>query len=171
MRAIGFGNDTSIWVAKQFDPNQSSFGLEAFFQEGETRHSIIPGYQGRNLARFVMIKENTAEFPAGVNDEKITDLAANGALTRITMTPDLQTSTQELANQNLDLSSSSEGTENYFLPENIYLNLPGIIAKDQEFALTIGKQTNPALYKQMIIKYDATGKLFELVSEVYNLVT
>jgi len=171
MRTISFGNDTSIWVAKQFDPNQSSFGLEAFFQENETRYSFIPGYQGRNLARFVMIKENMTDFPEDVSDKKITDLSASGALTRISMTPDLQTSTQELANQNLDLSSSLEGNENYFLSENIYLNLPGIIIKDQEFAITIGKQTTSTLYKQIIVKYDATGRLRELVSEVYDLAT
>ena len=171
MRAISFGNDTSIWVAKQFDPSNGSFGLEAFFQEGENRLSIIPAYQGRNLARFVMIKENTVEFPEGVNDEKITDFALSGSLTRTTMTPDLQSSTQELANQNIDLSSFAEGNETYFLPENIYLNLPGIIARDQKFAIAIGKQTTLDRYKQIIVKYDATGKLLELVSEVYNLAT
>ena len=170
MRAIGFANDTSVWVPHQFDPLKS-FNLEAFFQEKENRYSIIPAYQGRNMSTFVLIIENTTEFPAGVKDEKITELAKSGSLTRITMTPDLQTSTQELANQNLDLSSTAEGNETYFLPENIYLNLPGIITKDQEFSLTIGKQTNPTLYKQLTIKYDATGKLTELVSEVYDLAT
>lgn len=170
MRTIGFSNETSIWLSPQFDPN-NNFGFEAFFLANDTRYSMIVGYQIRDLARFAMIKEHKTEFPEAVNDEKITDLIKTGSLQRITMTPDLQTSTEELTNQNLDLSSTPEGNENYFLPEQMYLNLPGTIIKDQAFSIAIGKQTTSDRYKQITIKYDQAGKLAELVSEVYDSTT
>lgn len=65
MRAISFGNDTSIWVSKEFIKNKM-FGSEIFFNQKDWRYSIIPVYESGSLNRIVLIKENTQDFPSKV---------------------------------------------------------------------------------------------------------
>ncbi len=65
--------------------------------------------------------------------------------------------------------SSFEANHDFFLPEKFYLNLPKVIRENTEFNITVGKQINPNLYKQIKILYNATGQLIELISEVYYL--
>ena len=168
MRAIGFGNETSIWVSKQFRPNHN-FGSEFFFKHNDWRYSVIPVYQEGNLARIVMIKENPTQFPPRIDQEKITDLSGNWSLKQIKMMPDLQMSTEDFPPQEIKLDSSFEDNQSYFLPEKIYLNLPKIISEGRAFEIIIGKQITANLYKQIKTQYEPTGKLIDLISEVYSL--
>ena len=168
MRTISFGNETSIWVSKQFSPNKN-FGLETFFQQNDMRYSVIPFYEEGKLARIVMIKENSKEFPVQVEEDKIQNSLEKWSIKQTKLKPNLQMSTQEFLHQNLNFHSSFEANQDYFLPEKFYLNLPKAIRENTEFNITVGKQINPNLYKQIKILYNATGQLIELISEVYYL--
>ena len=74
MRAIGFGNGTSIWVSKQLETDKK-FGSEVFFQHQDWRHSIIPLYEENKLERIVIIKENQTDFPTQIDKSKIDNLS------------------------------------------------------------------------------------------------
>ncbi|AFZ35373.1 hypothetical protein Sta7437_1815 [Stanieria cyanosphaera PCC 7437] len=168
MRAIGFGNETSIWISKTFSHNHN-FGSEVFFQQQDWRYSVIPVYEGGNLSRIVTIKENKQHFPTQINEEKITNLSGKWQLKQIKMKPDLKTSNQEFASQEIQNSVFIKTNQNYFLPEKIILNVPSIIPMNQTFEMLVGKQITDNLYKQIKVQYNSSGKLSELTSEVYQL--
>ena len=167
MRAIGFGNETSIWTSIQLRTN-TNFGSEVFFQHQDWRHSVIPVYQEGNLARIVVIKENQTDFPSQIDEDKITDLSGHWQLEQVKMTPDLQMSTANFPSQEINFPSV-EANQDYFLPEKIILNLPKSITHGQAFEILVGKQIAKNLYKQVKTQYDSTGKLMGLISEAYNL--
>lgn len=167
MRAIGFGNETSIWVCKELIPNDN-FGSEVFFQHQDWRHSVIPVYQEGNLARIVVIKENKLDFPHQFEEDKISYLSGKWQLEQVKMTPDLQISKANFPPQEINLPST-EDNQSYFLPEKTLLNLPKSITPGQAFEILAGKQIANNLYKQVKTQYDSTGKLMGLISEAYNL--
>ncbi|MDJ0746096.1 MAG: DUF3598 family protein [Xenococcaceae cyanobacterium MO_167.B27] len=168
MRAIGFGNDTSIWVSKKIKIDKM-FGSEVFFQQEDWRHSIIPVYQEGNLDKIIIIKENQQNFPTQVDAESIEDLSGKWQLTQTETKPDLQTSLKKLSQQEIQLDSLVESNQNWFLPEKVFVSLPQTITEGQEFKLLVGRQITPNLYKQITSQYDATGNLSNLISEVYEL--
>ena len=168
MRAIGLENGTSIWLSKQFGLDEK-FGMEVFFQQQDWRYSVIPMYQGENLARIVTIKENTQHFPSQINPEKIDNLSGKWHLKRIQITPDLQKSTEELSSQEIELHSSVETNQSYFLPERIMLNLPKVIEAGREFFIVVGKQITDNTYKQVKTQYEPNGQFMGLISDTYNL--
>ncbi|MEL6437668.1 MAG: DUF3598 family protein [Cyanobacteria bacterium J06621_8] len=167
MRAISFGNETSIWVSKQFIPDHN-FGAEVFFQQQDKRQSIIPVYEKGKLARMVIIKENQTEFPAKINADKIKSLAADWSLKQIKMKPNLQAAVEEISHQQINFNLDLADNQSYFLPEKVYLNLPSIIKESTDFQMIVGQQITPSIYKQIKTQYDSTGKLTELISEVYS---
>lgn len=169
MRAIAFDKESTIWVSKTFDSNHN-FGSEVFFKERDWRYSIIPVYKEGNLARIVTIKENILNFPTQVNPEKIINLSGKWQLKQIKMTPDLQMSIEKFSDREIKLSSSNKANQSYFLPEQILVDLPTKITTEQEFEIIVGKKLATNLYKQIKARYNFTGKLNELILEVYSLI-
>ena len=168
MRAIGFGNDTSIWVSKKFIKDKM-FGSEVFFEQGDWRYSIIPVYEAGSLNRIVLIKENKQDFPSKLEDIKIQELSGKWQLTTTKIEPDLSMSIENFSDQKIKLDSILEDHKKYFLPEQVLVCLPEKIIEDENFTMLVGKQITNSSYKQITIEYDVNGKLSNLVSEVYQL--
>lgn len=168
MRAIGFGNQTSIWVSKNID-DESNLGSEVFLKHDNWRYGLLTIYKNGNLDRFVIIKENTQNFPDTVAENTITNLEGKWHLERTKVQPNLEYFTETFSHQEIDINSSVAINTNFFLPEKVLINLPKVVPIDQAFEITVGQQTGENLYRQIKIQYDSTGQLSGLISEVYTL--
>ena len=168
MRTIGFGNNTSIWVSKQFIKDKM-FGSEVFFKQGDWRYSIIPVYEAGKLNRIVLIKENKQDFPSNVEDIKIEALSGKWQLTATEIKPDLSMSIESFSDREIQLDAISEDNKTWFLPEKVFISLPETIIEERNLTMIVGKQITDNCYKQIQIEYDTDGKLSNLISEVYQL--
>jgi hypothetical protein len=167
MRAIDFGNSTSIWVAKTFQENHS-FGSEIFVKQQDWRYGIILVYQNGNFERIVLIKENKNHFPEAVDQDIITDLSGNWRVKQTFVTPDLQESITESTVAGIEFKPSSGDYNLYWLPEKILLQLPKTVALGQAFKLIVGKQISDSLFVQITSNYDVNGQLDGLISSEYE---
>jgi hypothetical protein len=169
MRAIGFGNDTSIWVAKQ-SKYIDNFGSEVFIEQpGDWRYGIIPVYQDREFARIVVIKENKGYFPKNIALTPVTNLSRTWKAKHTKMTPHLQEEIEEDIVTGIDFDVASKETKIYCFPEKIVLKLPKKITLGQEFEIVVGKQTSETQFKQVKSQYDAKGQFTGLVSSELEL--
>ena len=166
MRAIGFSHGTSIWVSQHFKP-KGNFGSEVFVKQQDWRYGIIPVYQDGNLDRLVLIKEHPERFPEQLDEQKIHSGSGTWQLKHIKMTPDLQESTDELVQIDLDIYATKAGHSIYTLPEQIILNLPIAISVGEGFDILVGKEISENKYMQMRSSYDATGKFSGLISSEF----
>jgi hypothetical protein len=167
MRAIGFGNDTSIWVSKNFSP-EDNFGSEVFIRQADYRYGLIPVYQEGNLERLVIIKENPEKFPDRIESEKLEALAGNWQTKQIKVTSDLQEENEEFVAESLDPYFFLEVNETYYLPEQVIFNLPNKITLGRAFAIAITKQLSNNLYKQIKTEYDASGELKRIIASEFE---
>jgi hypothetical protein len=168
MRAIGFGNDTSIWAVKQAKYS-NNFGSEVFInQAADWRHGIIPIYQDGEFSSLVVIKENKNHFPESVDHENCSFSSGNWQVKQIKMTPDLQEKIEESTVDEIDFMTATEDAKTYYFPEKIVLKLSPKIIQGEEFAIIVGKQTSDTEFKQVETQYDANGQLIRLVSSEFE---
>jgi hypothetical protein len=167
MRAIGFDNNTSIWVAQTFREHHS-FGSEIFFKQQDLRYGIIPVYQQGTLERIVLIKEHKAHFPDTLNPDTLTNLSGYWQVKQTFVTPDLQESITENTISGLEFNPSPGESNLYFLPEKILLQLPKTLALGQSFKIIVSQQMSDGLFVQITSDYDVDGQLEGLVSSEYE---
>jgi hypothetical protein len=169
MRAIDFGNNTSIWVCKILKDNQN-FGSEVFFKDNDWRFGIIPIYQNGSFASFVIIKENKNYFPETLDQDLITDLSGTWQIKQTHLTPTLQENLTENTVNGIELNFVDEDLKTYYLPEKIVLQLPQAIALGQAFTIIVGRQVADHLFMQITSDYDSNGQLKALISSEFTRV-
>lgn len=169
MRAIGFDNDTSIWVSQERKLTKN-FGSEVFIKQPEGwRYGIIPVYEDGSFARIVIIKENKNYFPDNVDEATVTDFSGPWRAKHIKLTPNLVEETFIEEGVGIDFDLAYQDTQIHYFPEKIVLKLPPKLTQDP-FEIIVGKQTSPTEFKQVKSQYDGNGQLTGLVSSVLELI-
>jgi hypothetical protein len=164
MRALSFGDGKTAWIAKKLEENKS-FAVELFFRDREWRTSVIPIYGSNgNLERITQIYERLNSYPQPAVEEEIGNFSGKWKVTRESMTPDLNI-TSEVTVEDFLLNRTEGENKNILLPDRFVANIPTKLLVGQEFIITVTKLVRENLYKRLVVKYDRLGQFALFISE------
>lgn len=165
MRALCFGQGATAWVSKTLETGKN-FGVELFFRYKDWRTSVANIYgESGDLEKITLIREHLDSSPNTARPE-IENLLGKWRGTKKDMNPDLNVSPAE-ETQALVLDPTEGKNKTFFLPDGVVVNSPERIKVGEEFEIVTGKQVSNDEYKRLTCKYDKSGALALLISELF----
>jgi hypothetical protein len=163
MRALSFSDGATVWLSPKLESGKN-FGAEFFFRYENWRTSVAIVYgETGELNRIVQINEHINRFVDPLPIRENTTSSGNWRGEKQLMTPDLKISPPEKIQQWM-----FDATEAFSLSDGIILTIPQTVQIGEEFEIAATKQVADNEFKRLTARYDRSGALKLLVSEILN---